>query len=245
MFSGRDGAFVIVDKRTLQNFLLELEAGDPVEQYRPMRQESPWREKLTVPQAVPRIYRGLYGDLRTVQPLLGIKVHSGDTFGTVQVPYVPLRYRLDVTPKVRHRHRADPWSIFPESAAYFSTPPLKGRRPDRGLWCILMMYAFTDEKHRQSFWINPLDKDWDLDTRSEIEYGQTFYVGHQPLPVTCAFVQIDKTKGTMKQRGKDAIDALCSLLRDETPRNEWRPQPRDPKAPPPKKHRLPKQFLRV
>ena len=211
----------------LQNFLVELENGDPIEHYRPRRSHETWKGKLVVPQCVTRIYQGLWGDLRTMQPLLGS----------------PLR--MDVTPKTRKLHWADTWNVYPEHAVYDSTPPLRGRRPSKGIWCALIMYVFKNEEDRPSFWVNPMETAWDFDTRTDTSYGQTFYVSHRPLPVTTAFVRIDQMHGTMRHRGIDAREALVSLLNDLTPSDEWRPPAREEKPPPPTMGRLPSRYLQV
>lgn len=226
-----------------RQILIELESGDPVEHYRPSRSEEPWRTKLVVPQCVTRIYRGLWGDQRIVQPLLGLEVNSVNLLGTVQAAYTPLRYRMDVKPKTRKHNWSDRWNIYPEKAAYFATPTLTGRRPSDKLWCLLLMYTFDSEQHRPSFWVNPLDTDWDFPSRGEMEYGETFYVSHYPLPVTVSFIQVDKMHGTMKQRQIDAQDALVSLTNDQVPVDEWRPPTREEKPAPRRRAKLPRRYL--
>lgn len=226
-----------MNRPSIPDLLADLENGEPVEHLRPLRADPSFGPKLVVPQSIRRVYRGLHGDFRTVQPLLGTAAYSDNLFGTVNVAYTPFKYRLDVAPRLRTR-RGEAWSIYSKNAAYFSIPPLKGRRPAQGVWSLLLMYEFRTEEYRPHFWINPLDRSWDLDTRSEIEFGQTFYVNYRPLPVTCAFARIDRMTGTMKQRGRDAQDALCSLLADLTPSDEWHPPPRPEKPPAKKRYKL-------
>lgn len=226
--------------RGLQSLLTDLNCGDPVEHYRPLRADAKWSSKLVVPQSVTRVFRGVYGDFRTVQPLLGTHAYSDRVFGTTQVAYIPFRYRLDVAPKVRQRSRADRWNVYSENAVLYSTPQVTGRRPDMGIWCLLLMYIFETEEHRKNFWVNPLDKDWDLENRDEAEYGMTYYVDHRPLPVTCAYARVDKMSGTMQKRNREASGALCSMLDDLIPVDEWRPDPRGAKPPPAKRYKLPR-----
>lgn len=233
----------MAEDQVLKSLWAELENGDPIEHYRPRRDTKPWQEKLVVSQCIMRIYRGLWGNLRTVQPLLGAEALDDRKLGTVKALHTPIRYRIDVTPKIRKYHWADTWNIYPNHAAYNSTPPLKGRRPDKGIWCLLLMYVFKTEEHRPSFWVNPLDPDWDFDTQNETTCGQTFYVDHRPIPVTTAFVRIDKMTGTMQHRGHDTRDTLVSLLNDLTPKDEWRPPEREEKPAAEKRCRLPKRFL--
>jgi hypothetical protein len=228
------------DSQSLRNLLTELSCGDPVEHYRPLRADPRWSNKLVVPQPVTRVFRGLHGDFRTVQPLLGTEAFGDRTFGTTQVAYIPFRYRLDVTPKMRKRHRVDRWSIYPQNAALYSIPPLTGRRPDLGIWCCLLMYVFTGEEHRKSFWVNPIDTVWDLENRDEAEYGMTYYVDHRPLPVTCAFARIDKMSGTMHKRSDEAMSALVSMLNHNIPADEWRPEPRKARPAAPTRYKLPR-----
>lgn len=234
----------MADNHALRNLWVELENGDPIEHHRPKRDQKPWREKLVVPQCVTRVYRGFWGDLRTVQPLLGDHTSDDYKLGTIETSYTPIRYRMDVAPRMRKQHWADAWNIYPNHATYHSTPPLKGRRPDKGIWCMLLMYVFETEEHRPSFWVNPLDPAWDVEERGEMSFGQTFYVNHQPIPATAAFVRIDKLTGTMRHRSEDAKDALVSLLNDLTPPDEWRPPPREEKPPPPKRCKFPQRYLR-
>jgi hypothetical protein len=233
----------VADDQALQTLLTELESGDPVEHYRPLRHEERWRPKLVVPQCVTRVYRGLWGDQRIVQPLLGTQAQRDELLGTVKAAYTPMRYRMDVKPGTRKHHWSDRWNVYPEKAAYFSTPTLTGRRPADKLWCLLLMYEFESEQHRPAFWINPLDSDWDFPSRGEMEQGDTFYVSHYPLPVSVAFVRVDQMHGTMKQRQTDAQSTLLSLTNDCVPSDEWKPPPRDEKPPPKRRSKLPRRYF--
>lgn len=228
----------------------------PVEHYRAIRSDPALREHLEVPIEVTRLYRGFWGDLRTLGSMLhpylgekrnvivGLQSLPTEMLGRYETTYTPFRFRRDIAPKWRKAYKVDSWNIHAERAALYSTPPLKGRRPNKPIWCVLLMHKVTSEA-RENFWVNPTDPAWDLPGRSEEECGHTYYQGHQPLDVTLAYARLDLMSGPMKRRAVEGRKTVASLLNDLRPQEEWVPEMREPQVTAPgKKRKLPARLFR-
>jgi len=123
----------------------------------------------------------------------------------------------------RAKHSSDVWNIYPENAVLSATPKRKRKEAN---WCVLLMYEFACPVKSAAFYVNPLDLSWDLPTVKQEDRGQTFYTSHLPLPVTLAFIRIDKLPGSQEDRVTFARKSLLADIAEKVPRYDWAPPKR-------------------